>query len=75
MRPRHVTLRRRWPQRYFSGLSHSMKLRREMELIKRRGAPYRKLKLGRSNKGGTRQKSKWTLLFHKTYHHNKYSKL
>ena len=41
MRPRHVTLRRRWPQRYFSGLSHSMKLRREIELLKRRGAPSR----------------------------------
>jgi len=84
--PRHVTLRRRWPQRYFSGLSQSMKLIRELELIRRRGTPYRKLKLGRSNKGGggsaaggrkaslARQKSKWTLLFHKTYPGLKFNK-
>lgn len=61
MKPRHVTLRRAWPERYFSGLSHSMKLRRELELMRRRGTPYSKLRMGRSNKGGTRQKSKWTL--------------
>ena len=51
-----------------------MKLRRELELVRRRGAPYRTLKLGRSNKGGTRQKSKWTLLFHKTYPGLKFNK-
>ena len=51
-----------------------MKLRRELELVKRRGTPYSKLKLGRSNKGGTRQKSKWTLLFHKTYPGLKFNK-
>ena len=73
-RPRHVTLRRAWPERYFTGLSHSMKLRREMELVRRRGVTYRKLKLGRSNKGGTRQKSKWTMLFHRTYPGLKFNK-
>lgn len=30
--------------------------------------------MGRSNKGGTRQKSKWTLLFHKTYPGLKFNK-
>jgi hypothetical protein len=30
--------------------------------------------MGRSNKGGTKQKSKWTLLFHKTYPGLKFNK-
>lgn len=74
MIPRHITLKRRWPERYFSGLSHSMKLRREIELLRRRKTPYRKLKLGNSNKGGTKSKSRWTLLFHKTYPGLKFNK-
>lgn len=74
MRPRHVTLRRVWPERYFSGLSRSMKLRRELELMQRRRVPYSKLRMGRSNRGRTRQKSKWTLLFHKTYPGLKFNK-
>lgn len=74
MRPRHVTLRRAWPERYFTGLSRSMKLRRELELLKRRRVPYSKLRLGRSNKGGTKQKSKWTMLFHRTYPGLKFNK-
>ena len=74
MKPRHVTLRRAWPERYFTGLSQSMKLRRELELMRRRGTPYSKLRMGRSNKGGTRQKSKWTLLFHRTYPGLKFNK-
>ena len=74
MRPRHITLKRAWPERYFTGLSHSMKIRRELELMRRRRVPYSKLRMGRSNKGGTRQKSKWTLLFHKTYPGLKFNK-
>ena len=74
MKPRHVTLRRAWPERYFTGLSHSMKLRRELELLKRRRVPYSKLRLGRSDKGGAKRKSKWTLLFHKTYPDLKFNK-
>lgn len=74
MKPRHITLTKRWPERYFSGLSHLMKLRREIELLKRRSTPYGKLKLGNSNKGWTKQKSKWTLLFHKTYPDLKFNK-
>ena len=74
MRPRHVTLRRTWPERYFTGLSRSMKLKREKELLKRRRTPYSKLRMGQTDKGGTRQKSKWTLLFHKTYPNLKFNK-
>ena len=74
MRPRHVTVRHTWPERYFTGLSRSMKLKREKELLKRRRTPYSKLRMGQSDKGGTRQKSKWTLLFHKTYPNLKFNK-
>jgi len=74
MRPRHITLKRAWPERYFTGLSHSMKIRRELELMRRRRVPYSKLRMGRSNKGGTQQKSKWTLLFHRTYPGLKFNK-
>lgn len=73
-RPRRVTLRRTWPERYFTGLSRTMKLVREKELLKRRSTPYSKLRMGRTDKGGTRQKSKWTLLFHKTYPGLKFNK-
>ena len=74
MKPRHVTLKRTWPERYFTGLSKSMKLRRELELLKRRRVPYSKLRMGRSDKGGTKQKSKWTMLFHRTYPGLKFNK-
>ena len=72
--PRHIVLRRAWPERYFSGLSQTMKLRREKELLKRRRTPYSKLTMGKSNKGGTKKKSKWTGLFHKTYPGLKFNK-
>jgi len=72
--PRHIVLRRSWPERYFSGLSKTLKLAREKELLKRRKTPYSKLKLGASNKGGTRQKSKWTKLFHEVYPNLKFNK-
>lgn len=71
---RHITLKRRWPERYFSGLSHSMKLRREMELIRRRSIPYKKLGLSRSNKGVPKRKSKWTQKFHSVYPGLKFNK-
>ena len=73
-RPRHITLRRRWPERYFSGLTESMKRRREIELLKRRVTPYRKLGLSTSNKGGTKRKSKWAQKFHTTYPGLKFNK-
>ena len=73
-RPRHVTLRRAWPERYFSGLSQSMKLRREMELLRRRRTPYSKLGLSKSNKFAKKRKSKWTQQFHKVYPGLKFNK-
>jgi len=51
-----------------------MKLIREKELLKRRRTLYSKLRMGQTDKGGTRQKSKWTLLFHKTYPNLKFNK-
>ena len=74
MRPRHIVLRRAWPERYFSGLSRTMKIRRERELLRRRRMPYSKLGLSKSNKFATRRKSKWTVLFHKTYPGLKFNK-
>jgi hypothetical protein len=51
-----------------------MKLRREKELLKRRRTPYSKLSMGKSNKGGTKKKSRWTQQFHKTYPGLKFNK-
>lgn len=76
-RPRHTRVSpkgRSWPERYFSGLSHSMKIRREIELLKRRGTPYKKLGLSKSNKVAPKRKSKWTLQFHKVYPGLKFDK-
>ena len=72
--PRHTTVTRRWPERYFTGLSKSLRLVREKELLKRRRMPYSKLGLSRTDKGGTKRKSKWTGLFHKTYPDLKFNK-
>ena len=76
-RPRHITVSRSgraWPERYFAGLSSAMRRTRERELLKRRRVPYSKLRLGKSNVGGTKKKSKWTQLFHKTYPNLKFNK-
>ena len=72
--PRHITIRRRWPERYFSGLSQTMKLRRERELLRRRRMPYSKLGLSKSNKFATKRKSTWTMQFHKVYPGLKFNK-
>ena len=72
--PRHTRVTRSWPERYFTGLSAKMRLAREKELLKRRRVPYSKLRLGASNKGGTRKKSKWTEQFHKVYPGLKFNK-
>jgi hypothetical protein len=73
--PRHVTIAgRAWPERYFSRMSKSQTLQREKELLRRRRVPYSKLMLGASNRGGTKKKSKWTVLFHKTYPGLKFNK-
>lgn len=72
-RPRHVTLKKKtWPQRYFSGLSASMKLQREKELLKRKRTGQ--FKLGKSNAFAKPRKSKWTHLFHKVYPGLKFNK-
>lgn len=76
-RPRHTRVSRggpSWPERYFTGLSRAMRLTREKELLKRRKTPYSKLGLSKSNKGGTKKKSKWTQQFHKVYPGLKFNK-
>lgn len=73
-RPRHITLTRKWPERYFAGLTKTMKLVRERELLTRRRVPYSKLRLKTSNAGGTNKKSKWTEQFHKVYPGLKFNK-
>lgn len=73
-RPRHTVVTRRWPERYFAGLSASMRRKREKELLRRRRVPYSKLMLGLSDRGGTKKKSKWTQQFHKVYPGLKFNK-
>lgn len=75
--PRHIKIRPdgpAWPERYFSGLSKTMKLIREKELLKRRTTPYAQLRLGTSNQKGTKKKSKWTQKFHQVYPNLKFNK-
>ena len=72
--PRHTVVTRRWPERYFTGLSPAMRRTREKELLKRRTTPYSKLGLSKSNKFARPKKSRWTQLFHKTYPGLKFNK-
>lgn len=65
----------KWPVRYFSGLSPSMKSTRKKELLKRRRVPYSKLMLGQSNKAATTRKSRWTMQFHRMYPGLKFNKV
>ena len=72
--PRHTIVTRRWPERYFTGLSRAMRRTREKELLKRRTTPYSKLRLSKSNTFARPKKSRWTQLFHKTYPGLKFNK-
>ncbi len=62
MKERHA---RHWPERYFTGLSKSMRLVREKELLKRRRVKHPKLQ--KSDAYAKSRKSRWTGLFHKVY--------
>ena len=70
--PRHITLRMKWPERYFSGLTKSQKLKRESELMKRKKS--KNYKLGPSNKMVKSKKSRWTAKFHQVYPELKFKK-
>lgn len=70
--PRHITLKRSWPQRYFSGLSRALMFTRERELMKRKKS--KSFTLGKSNSYAKTRKSKWTLQFHKIYPGLKFNK-
>jgi hypothetical protein len=70
--PRHITLKKSWPQRYFSGLSKILKFTREKELLKRKKS--KSFTLGKSNTFAKPRKSRWTLQFHKVYPGLKFNK-
>lgn len=70
--PRHITLKKSWPQRYFSGLSRMLKFTREKELLKRKKS--KSFKLGKSDSFAKPRKSRWTLQFHKIYPELKFNK-
>jgi hypothetical protein len=63
---------RRWPERYFTGLSPTWRKRREAELLKRRKTLNPRL--GPSNFKSKLKKSKWTMQFHKVYPNLKFNK-
>lgn len=71
-RPRHVTLTHRWPERYFTGLSKTMKLVRERELLRRKRT--KSFKLAKSNAVAKPKTSKWTRQFHKVFPGLKFNK-
>ena len=70
--PRHIMVTRKWPERYFSGLSKHMRMIREKELLKRRITKHPKLSI--SDRFAIPHKSKWTLQFHKMYPGVKFNK-
>lgn len=59
---------RRYPMRYFSGLSRKNQLLREKELVRRRR------KTQYTNTKAKTKKSRWTALFHETYPNQKFNK-
>lgn len=59
---------RKYPNRYFTGLSRKNQLLREKELVRRRR------KTQYTDTRVKTKKSKWTLLFHKTYPNQKFNK-
>jgi Family of unknown function (DUF5824) len=70
--PRHITLSRRWPERYFAGLTRPFQLLREKELLRRRKVA--RPRLAKSDTVAPRKKSRWTLQFHKVYPGLKFDK-
>lgn len=70
--PRHTFVTRRWPERYFTGLSPRARRMRERELLMRRRVAHPKL--ARSDTLVKPKKSRWTMLFHKVYPGLKFNK-
>lgn len=70
--PRHITLKRTWPERYFGGLSRMLKFTRERELLKRK--KNKSFVLRKSDSFAKPRKSKWTLQFHRVYPGLKFDK-
>lgn len=71
-RPRHLTLTRKWPERYFTGLSKTMQLVRERELLRRKRTGA--FRLGKSDAFAKPKTSKWTQQFHKVFPGLKFNK-
>lgn len=73
MTSKHIVLKeRRWPYRYFTGLTLSEKLEREQELLRRRTKEHPTLAW--TNTLTKPRKSHWTELFHTTYPGLKFDK-
>lgn len=72
MRPRHITVTLRWPERYFTGLSKYMQFIREKELLRRRRVKNPTLQ--KSDALAKTRKSRWTMLFHRVYPGLKFNK-
>ena len=70
--PRHTFVTRRWPERYFTGLSPRARHMRERELLSRRRTTHPKL--ARSDTLVKTKKSRWTQLFHRVYPGLKFNK-
>lgn len=70
--PRHTFVTRRWPERYFTGLSPHARRMREHELLARRRVEHPRL--ARSNTLVKTKKSRWTQLFHTVYPGLKFNK-
>jgi hypothetical protein len=71
--PRHITLKKSWPERYFGGLTRPLMFTRERELMKRK-KNKKKFILRKSNRFARPRKSRWTLQFHKVYPGLKFNK-
>jgi hypothetical protein len=70
--PRHVTVTRRWPERYFTALSPIQRTIREQELLRRRRVS--RPRMAYTNTLVPKRKSKWTQKFHSVYPGLKFNK-
>jgi hypothetical protein len=71
-RPRHITVTRRWPERYFTALSPTQRALREQELLRRRRTS--RPRMSYTNTLVPKRKSKWTQKFHSVYPGLKFNK-
>lgn len=71
-RPHYTGAYKKWPRRYFSGLTPEQKVAREKELLLRSMDPH--AKLGKTDTLAKPRKSQWTKMFHEKYPNLKFNK-